>query len=201
MYEQHRIPSTLVSHAGLAHVKALLTAAGSASRAGSAARCPRLLTCPSGSTTSADCNWSRLADDDQRRVWNELMRREHPHGAVRHVGAQMRYLLVPEHGVLRAVGFAAAALALAARDGPGMRRTSRCLLASSIRRSKSQLMPCLSSASTSMCHRSRPGRPTSGLILGAGCAAASSPLCSSCSAAGRRLARAARRRSTGAGCP
>ena len=49
-----------------------------------------------------------VADDDQRRVWNELMRREHPHGAVRHVGAQMRYLLVSEHGVLGALGFAAA---------------------------------------------------------------------------------------------
>ena len=44
------------------------------------------------------------------------MRREHPRGAVRHVGAQMRYLLVSEHGVLGALGFAAAALALAARD-------------------------------------------------------------------------------------
>ena len=57
-----------------------------------------------------------VADDDQRRVWNDLMRREHPRGAVRHVGAQMRYLLVSEHGVLGALGFAAAALALAARD-------------------------------------------------------------------------------------
>jgi len=41
---------------------------------------------------------------------------EHPHGAVLHVGAQLRYLIESEHGVLGALGFAASALALAARD-------------------------------------------------------------------------------------
>ena len=44
------------------------------------------------------------------------MRSEHPRGAVQHVGAQLRYLLVSDHGVLGALGFAAAALTLAARD-------------------------------------------------------------------------------------
>ncbi len=57
-----------------------------------------------------------VTGDDQRRLWTELMQREHPRGAARHVGAQLRYLLVSEHGVLGALGFAAAALALAARD-------------------------------------------------------------------------------------
>ena len=57
-----------------------------------------------------------VTGEDQRRVWNELMEREHPRGAARHVGAQLRYLLVSEHGVLGALGFAASALALAARD-------------------------------------------------------------------------------------
>ena len=57
-----------------------------------------------------------VTDPAQRRVWNELMRSEHPRGAVQHAGAQLRYLLVSEHGVLGALGFAAAALALAARD-------------------------------------------------------------------------------------
>ena len=57
-----------------------------------------------------------VTGDDQRRLWTELMQREHPRGAARHVGAQLRYLLVAEHGVLGALGFAAAALALAARD-------------------------------------------------------------------------------------
>ncbi len=57
-----------------------------------------------------------VTGDDQRRLWTELLQREHPRGAARHVGAQLRYLLVSEHGVLGALGFAAAALALAARD-------------------------------------------------------------------------------------
>ncbi len=57
-----------------------------------------------------------VTGDGQRRVWNELMEREHPRCAARHVGAQLRYLLVSEHGVLGALGFPASALALAARD-------------------------------------------------------------------------------------
>ena len=57
-----------------------------------------------------------VLDGDQRRVWNELIAREHPRGAVQHAGAQLRYLLVCEHGLLGALGFAAAALTLAARD-------------------------------------------------------------------------------------
>ena len=57
-----------------------------------------------------------VRDGDQRRVWNELIAREHPRGAVQHAGAQLRYLLVSEHGLLGAFGFAAAALTLAARD-------------------------------------------------------------------------------------
>ena len=44
------------------------------------------------------------------------MAREYPQGAVCHVGAQLRYLLVSEHGLLGALGFAASALALASRD-------------------------------------------------------------------------------------
>jgi len=53
---------------------------------------------------------------DQMRVWNELMLSEHPQGAGPLVGAQMRYLIDSEHGVLGAVGFGASALQLAARD-------------------------------------------------------------------------------------
>ena len=52
----------------------------------------------------------------QRQTWNELVASEHPQGAVIHVGAQLRYLIESEHGVLGAIGFAASALALAARD-------------------------------------------------------------------------------------
>ena len=63
----------------------------------------------------------------QRRTWNELVASEHPQGAVLHVGAQLRYLIESEHGLLGALGFAASALAVAARDGwigwsPALRR-------------------------------------------------------------------------------
>lgn len=63
----------------------------------------------------------------QRRTWNEIVAREHPQGAVQHVGAQMRYLVESEHGLLGAIGFAASALAVAARDqwigwSPALRR-------------------------------------------------------------------------------
>ena len=52
----------------------------------------------------------------QRQTWNELVASEHPQGAVIHVGAQVRYLIESEHGLLGAIGFAASALAVAARD-------------------------------------------------------------------------------------
>ncbi len=63
----------------------------------------------------------------QRQRWNELVASEHPQGAVLHVGAQLRYLIESEHGLLGALGFAASALALAARDewigwDPALRR-------------------------------------------------------------------------------
>ena len=57
-----------------------------------------------------------VTNDDQRQLWNQLLQQEHPRGAVLHVGAQLRYLLLSDHGVLGALGFAASALALAARD-------------------------------------------------------------------------------------
>ena len=52
----------------------------------------------------------------QRRGWNEPVAREDPHGAVIHVGAQLRYLIESEHRLLGVVVLAASALAVAARD-------------------------------------------------------------------------------------
>ena len=57
-----------------------------------------------------------VEDDAQRAIWNELMAREHPRGAGPLVGCQLRYLIGSAHGWLGALGFAAAALTLAARD-------------------------------------------------------------------------------------
>ena len=57
-----------------------------------------------------------VASEDERRIWNELMLREHPRGAGPLVGAQLRYLIASEHGYLGGFAFSAAALALAGRD-------------------------------------------------------------------------------------
>ncbi len=168
MYEQNQIPATLASPEAMARVKALLAAAGAASRTAvgrqvcelfgfhNARGRPQLASCmqalraldaagrielPAPRHDHRRCRPRRLGrpvpapigvpervdqvrglalvaveNDGQRRVWNELVGREHPRGAVQHAGAQLRYLLVSEHGLLGALGFAAAALALAARD-------------------------------------------------------------------------------------
>ena len=57
-----------------------------------------------------------VATPEQMRLWNELMITEHPQGAGPLVGRQLRYLIGSDHGWLGALGFAAAALALAERD-------------------------------------------------------------------------------------
>lgn len=54
--------------------------------------------------------------EEQMRIWNEMMIREHPRGAGPLVGRQLRYLIGSEHGWLGAAGFGAAALQLRDRD-------------------------------------------------------------------------------------
>ena len=58
----------------------------------------------------------RVSDRGGRQVWNALIAREHRQGLTTFAGAQMRYLVRSAHGWLGAVGFAAAALRLAARE-------------------------------------------------------------------------------------
>jgi hypothetical protein len=50
------------------------------------------------------------------RTWNEMMASDHPRGAGPLAGRQLRYLIGSDHGWLGGLGFAAAALQLAARD-------------------------------------------------------------------------------------
>jgi hypothetical protein len=57
-----------------------------------------------------------VEEQADRRIWNELMIREHPQGHRSMVGRQLRYLVGSEHGWLGAVGFGASAVGLAARD-------------------------------------------------------------------------------------
>ena len=57
-----------------------------------------------------------VEDDAQRAIWNTLMATEHPQGATKFAGAQLRYLFRSEHGYLGAIGFAASALYLGPRD-------------------------------------------------------------------------------------
>ncbi|AGA34544.1 putative transposase [Thioalkalivibrio nitratireducens DSM 14787] len=58
----------------------------------------------------------RVDTAEHRALWNELMAREHPRGMGPLVGAQVRYLVGSAQGWLGALGFAASALQLAARD-------------------------------------------------------------------------------------
>jgi hypothetical protein len=58
----------------------------------------------------------QVSNEGQMRIWNEMMIREHPRGHGPLVGRQIRYLVGSEHGWLGALGFAAPALKLAARD-------------------------------------------------------------------------------------
>ena len=57
-----------------------------------------------------------VTDRAGRAVWNTLIAHEHRQGLTTFAGAQMRYLVGSAHGWLGALGFAAAALRLAARE-------------------------------------------------------------------------------------
>ena len=58
----------------------------------------------------------RVDDDATRRIWTQLLHHEHPRGAGPFFGPQLQYLIRGEAGWLAAVGFAAAARRLKARD-------------------------------------------------------------------------------------
>jgi hypothetical protein len=58
----------------------------------------------------------QVADEEHRRIWNELMLREHPLKECRLVGRQLRYLIGSDHGWLGGIGFGSAALHLEGRD-------------------------------------------------------------------------------------
>ena len=57
-----------------------------------------------------------VVNEEQSRLWNELVLREHPLKDARLVGRQLRYLLGSDHGWLGAFGFGSAALYLEGRD-------------------------------------------------------------------------------------
>ena len=57
-----------------------------------------------------------VESEENRKVWNELMIREHPLGLGWAVGRMVRYLVQSEHGILGAVGFGPSALELADRE-------------------------------------------------------------------------------------
>jgi hypothetical protein len=57
-----------------------------------------------------------VTTEEEVKIWNELMIREHPLHECRLVGRQLRYLVVSDHGYLGAIGFGSAALYLEDRD-------------------------------------------------------------------------------------
>lgn len=63
-----------------------------------------------------DLELIRVDDEATRRVWTQLLHHEHPRGAGPFFGPQLQYLIRSEAGWLGAVGFAAAARRLRARD-------------------------------------------------------------------------------------
>jgi len=58
----------------------------------------------------------RVRSEAEVGCWNQLMTDEHPQGPGPLVGRQLRYLIQSKYGCLGGLGFAAAALQLAARD-------------------------------------------------------------------------------------
>jgi hypothetical protein len=58
----------------------------------------------------------QVQTQEQMRIWNEMMIREHPQGAGPLVGCQLRYLIDSEHGWLGGFAFSAAALQLRDRE-------------------------------------------------------------------------------------
>jgi hypothetical protein len=57
-----------------------------------------------------------VRSEEESKIWNELMIREHPLHQCRLVGRQLRYLVGSDHGWLGAIGFGSAALYLEDRD-------------------------------------------------------------------------------------
>ena len=57
-----------------------------------------------------------VTSEEESKIWNELMIREHPLQQCRLVGRQLRYLVGSDHGWLGAMGFGSAALYLEDRD-------------------------------------------------------------------------------------
>ena len=57
-----------------------------------------------------------VVDEADRRLWNELLLREHPQGDRIITGRQLRYLIWSDHGLLGAFGVSSSALHLEARD-------------------------------------------------------------------------------------
>lgn len=57
-----------------------------------------------------------VVDEEQGRIWNELMLGEHYLKECRLVGRQLRYLIGSDHGWLGGIGFGSAALHLEGRD-------------------------------------------------------------------------------------
>ncbi len=66
----------------------------------------------------SDLQIIRVDQDDleKRKIWNELMIREHPQGRRRLMGCQIRYLIKSEDYWLGGLGFSACALKFKDRD-------------------------------------------------------------------------------------
>ena len=71
---------------------------------------------PSTLAQIRDLNLVLVSSHEERWIWNTLMAREHPRGVTTFAGRQVTDPIGSGHGWLGAMGFAAAARRLAARD-------------------------------------------------------------------------------------
>ncbi len=71
---------------------------------------------PSEAGEAGQLSIQLVETEEQMRIWNELMIREHPKGAALLVGRQIRYLVGSEYGWLGGFSFSSAALQLEDRE-------------------------------------------------------------------------------------
>jgi len=101
---------------------------------------------PESAELIRELNLVLVETDEEMRIWNELMFREHPRGATLLVGRQIRYLVKSEHGFLGGLSFSSSAIHLEDRDrwlgwDPNKRRDNLHYI---INMSRFLIRPCVS---------------------------------------------------------
>ena len=106
-----------LEHAGHIHLPASRTPGGWQRRPRLAGERPRpAFDVPEEAGAVQGLELRLVVQEADRRLWNELLLREHPQGDRIITGRQLRYLVWSDHGLLGALGVSSSALHLQARD-------------------------------------------------------------------------------------